>query len=150
MFTSLLRKALNDWPKEITFGPLYRSNFSERRYTVKKLFPLCEKIIKPYLGTSDEILMRNLHDAIFVALHSLAAFSERINLQQLRKEAVQREFEARLRHCYKQKDAGWTNEDKKRIREYFKSSTRQKNNLVSATTSVTAQDRALKKNKRKK
>lgn len=126
MFTSLLRKALNDWPKEITFGPLYRSKPSENRYTVKKLFPLCEKIIKPYLGTGDEILMRNLHDAIFVVLHNLAAFSARINLQQLRKEAIQQEFEARLRYCHKQKDAGWTKEDKRRIREYFKGSTRQK------------------------
>ncbi len=126
MFTILLRKALNDWPKEITFGSLYQSNSPENRYTVKKLFPLCEKIIKPYLGTGDEILMRNLHDAIFVVLHGLAAFCERVNLQQLRKEAVQQEFEARLRYCQNQKDAGWTKEDKRRIREYFKSSTRQK------------------------
>lgn len=144
-FETLLHKALNEWPKEMSFDLLYQSNSSESRYSVKGLFELCEKITKPYLGTADEILMRNLHDAIYGVLHGLAAFCDRVNLKQLRKEAVQRDFENRLEYCQKQKNAGWTNEDRKLIGEYFKDTSRGR-----AVSPALASGRAPRKSKKRK
>ena len=132
-FSTLLNKALDDWPKEINFGPLLHQTPGTSLYSVKGLYRLSDEISKPYLGASDEVLMRNIHDAIYEVLHDAAASCIRINLKQLRAETIQRSFESRLEYCLKQKNAGWTNNDKKLISKYFKDTSNFQSHVVTGS-----------------
>lgn len=119
-FESLFLRALHDWPGEVNFGVLQRHDPLDERYTIEGLYFLCDKIAEPYLGSIDEILMRNLHDAIYIVLHSAAPYCSDIKVSQLRKETVQSHFERMLAPASISKKNGWTDYDRELVKIYFK------------------------------
>jgi len=119
-FDNLYARALGEWPKEIRFGRLRHHNLSTQTYSTRELFLLCEKIIAPHLNSPDEILMANLHDAIYIVLHDVAGHCTSIKLEQLRKESVRSKFEERLSPDRITKELSWTDDDRKLVKKYFK------------------------------
>ncbi len=123
-FESLFRKALRDWPDKIRFGSLHREYPSDETYVVEDLYSLCDKAQQPYLGSTEEVLMRNMHDAIYSVLHDAAAHCSYIQLNQLRKDAVRENFELRLAPDRVSKENGWTSDDSKLVKTYFEATRR--------------------------
>lgn len=72
IFKGLFKKAIEDWPLEVDLSVIKYSDPFSVRYEVIGLGPLSDEIADNYIGTDQEIIMRNLHDAIFIVLHRVA------------------------------------------------------------------------------
>lgn len=118
-FYLIYEEALNDWPSEVDLTEIEYSDMSSSRYSVSGLGLLAEEIGENYIGTSKEVLMRNIHDSIFDVIHNVARFCNRLRLRDLRKETVKTIFEDRLKDALNMEDLGWEKVDKDLIRRYF-------------------------------
>ncbi len=119
-FDRLFEIALQDWPEEIDLEIIEYPDQSEKRYTVKGLGLLAERIEERYIDTSTEVIARNLHDAIYSAVHGVARFCTCIRLLEIRKEIVKKDFESRLFDALDNQALGWLEEDIEIVRNYFK------------------------------
>lgn len=114
-FNSLYSRALKEWPQKIEFGHL--RNFDKKNgYIVEGLFETYSEKETLYLGDPEEVLMRNLHDAIYCILYDTATYCSTINLDQLRKETVKSKFESLLDSSYIE---NYSDEDKALVKQYF-------------------------------
>ncbi|WP_157221517.1 hypothetical protein [Herbaspirillum sp. YR522] len=116
-FNDLLVKAFLDWPQEIDLNPLVKGG--DERYSIKGLGQMSDAISKGYIGTSEEVMLRNLHDAIYEVLHGVAAYTTRIKISELRPEAIRIRFERRLQNALKMPELGYLSEDIKLVKRYF-------------------------------
>lgn len=116
-FDKLFKKALKDWPRKVL---LKKIHYEGEYYSVDKLFLHCEKVTKRYLGKPEEVIMRNLHDAIFVTLHSAAKYLLSVEISKLRRETIKNEFERRINLSWVSAEDGWTDEDRALVQQYFK------------------------------
>jgi hypothetical protein len=118
-FPVLFSKAISDWPKSIDIHGLLSNDSRPDLYVVAGLSEKCEKITEYYIGRVDEILMRNLHEAISSTIRLAAQFSTHISLDSLRCEAVQVNFEKRLKRAISDSDLGWNSDDVLLANEFF-------------------------------
>ena len=116
-FNDLLSKAFFDWPDEVDLNPLLMGG--NGRYSIKGLGQMSDAISERYICTSEEIMLRNLHDAIYEVLHGVAAYTTRVKMSELRAEAIRIRFERRLRNAMEMSELGYSPEDIERARQYF-------------------------------
>lgn len=118
-FSDLLAKALLDWPDEIDLSPLMRSGNDPMRYSIQGLGQMSDSITERYIGTSEEVMLRNLHEAIYEVLHGAAAYTTRIRMSELRSEAIRSKFEKRLQNAMQIPELDYNPEDIQLIQKYF-------------------------------
>jgi hypothetical protein len=118
-FDDLLEKAISEWPEEIDLSVIKNADEELNRFTVAGLGPLAEKIESHHIGKPKEVIMRNLHQAIFSAAHDIARFCTKIKIENIRKEMIKIDFEDRLRDALTNQGLGWGKEDMELIQEYF-------------------------------
>lgn len=118
-FEILLARALKDWPSEVDLSILEKSGSDETRYTIKGLSDMENTIDERYYGAGDEILLRNLHSAIYTVLHKVAAHVTHVRLADLRLEAVRVSFEKFLRGCMEGPDPTFPPADIQVGEQYF-------------------------------
>lgn len=107
-FHDLLLRALSEWPAEIDLVPLVRTNPTSLGYTVSGLGEMSDAIEAAHIGATDEIVMRNLHYAIYRAVHSVAAYIVHVRMSELRPDAIQRELEEAIKDCMEMADLGYS------------------------------------------
>jgi hypothetical protein len=118
LFKNLFAKALEDWPVEITFGRLVSHN--PPSFFVEGLDDISDEIENRYINHPKEVLMRDLHYRICWANQKLAEFSLRVNMQDLRPETVQKEFEKSMKYGLENPQSlRWGPEDVKLVNDYF-------------------------------
>ncbi|WP_334156623.1 hypothetical protein [Oryzomicrobium sp.] len=98
VFSGWLSQALSEWPQSLDLKICYMQSDGQR-YVVEGLGQLADDIGDTFIGREDELIFRNLHWAINVAIHGLAKYTTRICLADLRGEPVQDIFNAKLRSC---------------------------------------------------
>lgn len=139
-FDNLFKQALSEWPRfvnlELETQELAEVNPTDKgysllrykslpwdrnldKYAVKNLYELCEKISEKYYGHPQELLMINLHDKIFNTIWKLAKYVTYLDLEHLRSEIVQQEFEGILNDGMKNKREDWRQEEHQLINHYF-------------------------------
>ena len=69
--------------------------------------------------TPEEVIMRNLHDAIYEVLHGVAAYTTRVKMSELRPEAIRIRFERRLQKGMEMPEIGYSSEDIELVKKYF-------------------------------
>jgi hypothetical protein len=106
-FNDLLARALAEWPSEIDINPMLRSDPISNRYSVGGLGEMADAIGDRYIGSEEEIFMRNLHWVIFEVLRSVAPNVTRIKLRDLSPDAVRNGFERNLKRCMEVPDLGY-------------------------------------------
>ncbi|NML99361.1 hypothetical protein HHL24_15600 [Paraburkholderia sp. RP-4-7] len=106
-FNDLLAKALAEWPPEIDFKPLLRIDPTSKRYSVSGLGEMADEIGDRYIGSTEEIFMRNLHWVIFEVLRDVAANVTRVKTSDLSPDAVRSGFERNLKRCMEMPDLGY-------------------------------------------
>jgi hypothetical protein len=119
-FDTLFKKALKEYPPEIKFGPLIRYDKVQERYHTQNLYKFCDGLGLHYMGTYEEVLMRNIHDAIYIILRGAALYCTSLRTSQIRKETVQARFESRLAPEYISPENRYTDEDRRLVKLYFK------------------------------
>ena len=139
-FDKLFKQALIEWPKFLNLEleseefeevistdkgydlvRYKRSSWNKKfdAYVVKGLYELCEDISKKYYGHPQELLMVNLHDNIFKIVRNLAKYLTYLELNHLRPEMVQQNFEEILAGGVKNKREDWRKEEIQIINNYF-------------------------------
>ncbi len=97
-FSGLLSQALSEWPQSLDLQIRYTQD-DRQRYVVEGLGQLADSLGDSFIGRDDELIFRNLHWAINIAIHGLAKYTTTVRLADLRKESVQNIFEAKLSSC---------------------------------------------------
>lgn len=124
LFKPLYERALKDLPEEIDFQGLISYTEDKTRYEVAGLKNIngsdYDEFANQYIGAVDEVLMRNMHDAICAALHAVAKFCTSIKLSNLREESVKEYFDNNLKIAMSRETLGWGESDKQLIDKYFK------------------------------
>lgn len=118
-FNDLLNRAFLDWPSKINLSDLVKSGSESTRYSIKGLYEISEDVAARYIGTPEEVILRNLHDAIYEVLHGVSAYVTRIEMSELRREAIRSRFEARLHDGIKIPELNCSPEDIQLIKDYF-------------------------------
>lgn len=123
-FASLYERALHDWPAAIEFRQLIRhDNTRPDLYSVEGFNNIdgrdADEIAEAYIGKPDEVLMRNLHEAIISELHNVAKHCSRIEVADLRADRVRVVFEQNLRSVLDRPSLGWKEDDLKLVQQYF-------------------------------
>lgn len=118
-FHDLLFRALSEWPAEIDLVPLVRSVPPSSGYIVSGLGEMSDAIEAKHIGAADEIVMRNLHYAIYRAVHGVAAHIVRVRTSDLRSDAIQRELEEAITDCMEMADLGYSPEAIELGKRYF-------------------------------
>ncbi|MEM5787434.1 MAG: hypothetical protein AAGU11_08960 [Syntrophobacteraceae bacterium] len=116
-FAKLFRLAVRDWPHWINLNPI--EYYDSKRYQVVGLYKLSDEIADKYIGSKDEVIMRNLHDAFYIVLRRAAICCTRLRVKDLRESEVRIHFEQRLKKVTE--DADWGKEDFELIELYFRS-----------------------------
>ena len=99
LFADLCQKALQDWPESIDCNRLLSSeDLLSGSYTIEGFGELAESISHAYIGRPDEVIMRALHRAIKVTVHSAAQFCVSVRPMNLRDQAIKEPFEDSLKH----------------------------------------------------
>ncbi|KFX60639.1 hypothetical protein [Paraburkholderia fungorum] len=106
-FNDLLARALLEWPDEIDLSTLLHRDAESGRYSVAGLYDTSDIREARYIGSDEEIVMRNLHNSIFGVLHDVAKYVTHTRLLYLRTEAVRLEFEGHLKACMEMPDLGY-------------------------------------------
>ncbi len=120
-FLTLLNRALQDWPEEIL---LVESNGLEQPedYKIYSIVGNIRDIIhEKYLGTLEDILAVNLHDAIFSAMHKTLTLLTKIKPVEVRADAIKKDFDRRLHDAIARPTLGWTDSDKRLAQAYLDS-----------------------------
>lgn len=97
-FSGLLSQALSEWPQSLDLQISYTQD-DRQRYVVEGLGQLADRLGDSFIGRDDELIFRNLHWAINIAIHGLAKYATTVRLADLRAEFVQNIFEAKLSSC---------------------------------------------------
>lgn len=118
-FSILLTRALLDWPKEIDLAALTRSSPDTTRYSIEGLYGMAEKVDERYYDTPEEIILRNMHGAIYEVLHAAGAYVTHVRISDLRSEAIRTSFERHLRECMSRPALEYTAEDIELGGKYF-------------------------------
>lgn len=141
LFKNLFARALKDWPQSLDLV-LETQEFEEivptnegydlvcyknlpwdksfKSYTVKDLYDFCENVGHKYIGHNEEILMRNLHDAIYYVLHNISKYFTHIEFKNLRPEIVQEKFEEGLKKGLEAPhELNWSERSIKLVQGYF-------------------------------
>lgn len=116
-FRDLLAKAYLDLPEEVDLSSLVQR--SGNRYSVKGLYDLSDDAASQYIGTPEEVILRNLHDAIYAVLHDAAAYITRVRISELRPEAIRLRFERHLHNGIKIPELNYRPEDIELVKKYF-------------------------------
>jgi len=109
-FSALFEAAVREWPEIVDLTELQQHQ-SGNHYIVCGLDRLVEKIESPYIGSKEEVVLRELHWSIFIVIHGLAKSLLKLNLSSIRAEAVEKIFKQRLRAAIDAKDSRWSKED---------------------------------------
>jgi hypothetical protein len=88
---------------------------------VKGLGKRGDNIAEKYIGDSEEVIMRNIHDAISSVLHGAARYSKRVKLADLRDATVKDKFDRSLKDALVMESLRWEAADKELIQRYFQS-----------------------------
>ena len=104
-FSSLCKSALTEWPETVNL--LEVQYLDGDRYSVLGLGRQLEEIEHRHIGSTDEVILRELHWAIYTVIHSLAKNLSELRPSAVRAEAVQRIFERRLQTAIASKDPAW-------------------------------------------
>lgn len=123
-FASLYERALADWPAAIEFKQInYHDMTRPDLYSVEGLKDIngrdADQIAEAFIGKADEVLMRNLHEAIISELHDVARYCSRILMADLRADRVRVVFEQNLRCARDRPSLGWKEDDLQLVRQYF-------------------------------
>ncbi|WP_153138729.1 hypothetical protein [Paraburkholderia agricolaris] len=118
-FGDLFARALLEWPVEIDLGRLVRSAPASTSYTVRGLAEISDAIEARHIGTADEIIMRNLHYAIYRAVRDAAAYIVRIKMSDLRSDPIRYKFEEAIKDCMTNLDCGFLSIDIELGKRYF-------------------------------
>lgn len=118
-FPVLFERAIARWPESLELPQVFTSDAHPQLYTVTGLGELTDTIVGPLDREADAILMVSLHDAIEATLRTVAKFCTRIDCASVRPEAVQEDFESRLRRAVENPDLGWTENDALLVRKYL-------------------------------
>ncbi|MDY7545857.1 hypothetical protein QN360_06730 [Glaciimonas sp. CA11.2] len=118
-FNNLLINALSLWPEMVDLSEIVRGDNKSELYSVAGLFPLSEKIITSCTISAEEILLNNLHDALYEVIHGVAIYTTKIRMSDLRCETICMKFERRLNNALHMPDLGYMAEDIQLINEYF-------------------------------
>ena len=119
-FNTLLRCALQEWPSKITLNLTLRNvGTVNERYSVNGLGDMEDEVSEKYLNAPDEVLMTNLHSAIFETIHALALFCKQVELKNIRGSEIKQRFERRLMSALNNDHLDWLPEDKLLINKYF-------------------------------
>lgn len=116
-FPILFERALQDWPPIIEMRRLERAD--AENYSVLGLALQVDNIADSYIEDPEEIIMRNLHTAIFSSIHSAAKYSVLMEIRHLRSSAVRANFHERLRKAVCIKALKWTQADIALVDRYF-------------------------------
>jgi hypothetical protein len=141
LFTNLYTKALKDWPESLDLKletqafdktvstdkgydlVCYKNlpwDKSFDHYIVKDLYDLCENAEEKYFNSSEEILMRNLHMAIYYFIRKAAKYTTKFHLKDLRVESIQQDFDKRIKdHLNKEDEKSWGTEAIQLVKDYF-------------------------------
>lgn len=118
-FGHLFKEALKDWPAEIDVIELAVNKGNPIRYSIEGLYELYDDIASKYIGTSEEVMLRNLHDAIYEVLHTASAYITHIKMTELRPQPIRLVFERRITSVLEEKDLGWQIDDIDKVKLYF-------------------------------
>lgn len=113
-FNDILEEALHDWPAELD---LVIKSYSSGIYSVQSLDEIGDDISDKYIGSECEIIMRNVHDAIFSSIHEVARQLSRIVLADLRVEFIAEKLKTNLERSIAIDGLGWNEVDKDLARE---------------------------------
>lgn len=116
-FPILFERALRDWPQIIELSQLELPD--TKHYSVLGLALQADNIADKYIGDPEEIILRNLHSAIFSSIHSAARYSVLIEIRYLRPSAVRANFHERLRKAVDISALNWTEADIALVHKYF-------------------------------
>lgn len=117
VFSSLLTRALLDWPEVIDTHKLV--SYHPGSYVIAGLGVQGDQIAESYIGQNDEVLLRNLQDAIRFTIRSAAQFLVEVRPAALRGSVVQAAFEEALLDAIKIPELRWTSEDIALVNQYF-------------------------------
>lgn len=98
LFSEWFSLAISEWPKSVDLKLLY-SQDEGQKYVVEGLGRLADRIGDLYIGREDELVFRNLHWALNIAIHDLAKYVTTVCMADLRQDAVQIIFDDNLRAC---------------------------------------------------
>jgi hypothetical protein len=118
-FNVLLRRALLEWPEVADLSVLVRHDPLSDRYSVKGLYDLSDAREAHYIGSTEEIIMRNLHNSIFGVLHEAALCVSRIRPADLREAAIRVRFEKHLKNCMEMPELRFLPADIELGKRYF-------------------------------
>ncbi|CAK0752984.1 Immunity protein 63 domain-containing protein [Gammaproteobacteria bacterium] len=118
-FENIIKQALTDWPKELDVSELQHASLNLDRYTVNGLGALSDEIEEKYIGKENEVIHRELHNAIYEVIHEAAKCITNIQASSIRSEAVRLVFERRLRKSASSLGLNWQPEDFTLVRSYF-------------------------------
>lgn len=122
-FPYLLEKALSEWPKSLELR-LKDATSDLCRYAVEDLGMLAESIVSKYINHDQEVIYANLHWSINIAIHSLAKYSTKLDISNLRSEAIQICFELNLKKVSVIGESGWPKNAHAIVEEYFRQNPR--------------------------
>jgi hypothetical protein len=118
-FNDLLVRALLEWPTEIDLRILSRSDPASKRYLIDGLYDISDALEARYIGSAEEMIMRNLHWVIYEVLHEVAANVTRVKTSDLRSDAIRSGFEKNLMDCMKMSELGASPQDIELGKRYF-------------------------------
>lgn len=138
-FINLFRQALLDWPVEIDLTEIQHATPDLGRYIVKGLSDVSDEIEDKYIGSEMEVLLCNLHTAIYTVVLAAAKYVVSVEMSSIRPEAVRLVFERRLQYERSANDLNWQTEDYDLVDLYFAQNTKHKKTQKSGKGTETNQ-----------
>jgi hypothetical protein len=96
-FSHLFQQAIREWPENLELDLIISNKDFPDLYTVRGLGIKKDDICKKFLNTEEEILIRNMHESIFLAVRRLAEYGTQVNRNCIRASSVKRIFEEKVR-----------------------------------------------------
>ncbi|MGV7207046.1 hypothetical protein ACLB1G_04225 [Oxalobacteraceae bacterium A2-2] len=116
-FESLYELSIRHWPASIDTSKLLPGG--EGRYAIAGLGVITNGIEARYLGHPLEVLLREMHMAIYELLHKLARDLTEVRPSAIRGTAVKAIFDKRLRDALQTPELGWNHVDVRLVEEYL-------------------------------
>lgn len=117
IFDSLFVSVASEWPEEVDMAVM--TLHQNGMYSVVGLYDISEHVSDLYIGKYDEIIKRSLNDAIYSALHEVAATCISVRPLNLRRDIVRKKFEERLADAMSNPSLGWDEQDIVQAKAYF-------------------------------
>jgi hypothetical protein len=118
-FSLIFEHAISEWPVSIDVEALYYAKDKPQKYSVIGLGEMKDDICEKYLNTEYELLICNMHEAIFVTVRSLAELCTLININHIRKSVVKKKFEEKIRRAIEIPELNANSEDIALVKKYL-------------------------------